>query len=124
MGERDWYQSEPDDQLMDVEEEIFQYIADKVTTYPQEVSIELGHSLSTVQHHLRVLYKSKRIVVLQTLFNRPPDRIMRRLPELQTQGMSGNDIRKRTWYCVNETGAQLRERLFLEGKGQNSLVCF
>jgi len=124
MGEHDWYQSEPDDQLMDVEEEIFQYVADKVTTYPQEISIELGHSLSTVQHHLRVLFKSKRIVVLQTLFNRPPDRIMRRLSELQMQGMNGNDIRKRTWYCVNETGAQLRERLFLEGKGQNSLVCF
>ena len=117
MNELDWLGHSPqNEELVDTEEEIFQYIVDKVATYPQEIATELGHSLHTVQHHLRRMYKDQRVGILQTPYNHVPDRIMFRLAELQMQGISGVDIQKRTWYCANETGAQLRERLYLEGR--------
>ena len=116
MVERDWYQTQPVDELLDTEEEIFQYISDKVATYPQEIAGELGQSLRTVQHHLRRMFNDQRIGKIKPKFDRVPDRILFRLPELQSQNMRGVDIRNKTWYCVNETGAQLRERLIADGR--------
>lgn len=118
MDEVNWFpdDSPPTGELLDTEEEIFQYIADKVTTYPQEISSELGHSLRTVQHHLRKMLNDLRIGKLETKFNCIPDRIVFRLSELHSHKLSGADIRQRTWYCVNETGGQLRTRLQAEGR--------
>ena len=115
--EPDWFHDNlPQDELLDTEEEIFLFISDKVTTYPQEISGELGHSLRTVQHHLRKMFNDQRIGKLKLEFDCVPDRILFRLPELQSQNMRGADIRNKTWYCVNETGAQLRERLIADGR--------
>lgn len=118
MQEQNWFPNDSpfEDELPDTEEEIFQYIADKVATHPQEIASELGHSLRTVQHHLRKMYNNHRIGKLKTDFGHIPDRILFRLFELQSQNVSGANIRKKAWYCVNETGAQLRERLSVEGR--------
>lgn len=108
-----------DDRMLDVGEEIFQYIRDNVATYPQEIAGELGHSLNTVQHHLRRMFNDQRIGKIATPYDRCPDRIAYRLEGLQAEGMSGTDIRKKTWYCIMESGVQLRERLRAEGKLPN-----
>lgn len=117
MNEIDWYGGNSDDspdELLDPEEEIFQYISDMVATYPQEIANKLGHSLRTVQHHLRVMFNSNRIGILEIRFDKVPGRIRYRLSSLREEGLSGVDIRKRTWYCIMEAGNELETRLFSE----------
>lgn len=118
MNEIDWYsgsdESDNPDELLDTEEEIFQYISDMVTTYPQEISNKLGHSLRTVQHHLKRMYNLNRVGILKTRFDMVPGRIRYRISGLREEGLSGVDIRKRTWYCVMESGEELEKRLYGE----------
>lgn len=118
MKEPNWFLNDPPpaDELLDTEEEIFQYIVDKVATYPQEIAMELGHSLRTVQHHLRKMFNGQRIGRLATPQYTIPNRLLFRLAELQSRRLSGAQIRSLTWYCVNETGVQLRARLSAEGR--------
>lgn len=115
MNEIDWYNdadgSDSSDELLDPEEEIFQYISDMVTTYPQEIANKLGYSLRTIQHHLKKMYNSNRIGILKTQFDKVPGRIRYRLSSLKEEGLYGVDIRKRTWYCVMESGKELEKRL-------------
>lgn len=118
MNEVDWYSGAGDsnslDELLDTEEEIFQYISDMVATYPQEISNKLGLSLRTVQHHLKRMYNLNRVGILKTLFDRVPGRISYRISSLREEGLSGVDIRKRTWYCIIEGSKELEERLYEE----------
>lgn len=112
MKEINWYpHSEDREELLDPPQEIFQYISDMVVTYPQEISEKLGYSLRTVQHHLRMMYNNNSIGIVETQFNKVPGRIRYRIAGLWAEGMSGADIRKRTWYCVRETGSELEARL-------------
>lgn len=115
MDEIDWYGSNSgSDDLLDPEEEVFQYIRDMVVTYPQEIANKLGYSLRTVQHHLRKMFNSNRIGILELRYNVVPGRIRYRISELWAEGISGNDMRKKTWYCVLESGKELEDRLFDE----------
>jgi len=115
MNEIDWYESDQgSDKLLDPEEEVFQYIRDMVATYPQEIANKLGYSLRTVQHHLRVMFNSNRIGILELRYDVVPGRIRYRISELWAEGMSGYDMRKKTWYCAIESGEELEDRLFGE----------
>lgn len=111
-AESNWFpDQEGGEELLDTSEEIFQYIYDKIATYPQEIAQELGHSLRTIQHHLRRMFMDQRIGKIRLPRHQVPQRILIRLPELQAQHIYGSAIRKLTWYCIYETGEELRERL-------------
>lgn len=115
MTEIDWYNNHDNsDELLDTEEEIFQYISDLVVTYPQEISNKLGYSLRTVQHHLRKMYNSNKIGVLTTLFEREPERLHYRRVFFGLGGLSGRELRNRTWYCVYQSSHELEKQLFDE----------
>ncbi len=115
MEEIDWYNtSKHTEEVLDTQQEIFQYIYDMVTTYPQEISEKLGYSLRTVQHYLRKMHNENRIGIIATPFEQVQGRIRYRIAGLWAEGMTGSDIRKRTWYCTIETGAELESRLYDE----------
>ena len=115
MKETDWYDTQnSSDELLDPEEEIFQYISDLVATYPQEISDKLGYSLRTVQHYLRKMYNDNKIGVLATLFEREPERLHYRRVFFGLGGLSGREIRNRTWYCVYQSSHELEKQLFNE----------
>ena len=122
MNEIDWYNSSEgsngSDELLDAEEEIFHYISDMVTTYPQEIANKLGYSLRTIQHHLKKMYNSNHIGILKVRFDTVPGRIRYRLSSLKEEELSGVDIRKRTWYCIIESGEELEKRLY----GENGII--
>jgi hypothetical protein len=115
MQEIDWYSgNDNSDELLDPEEEIFQYISDIVVTYPQEISNKLGYSLRTVQHHLRKMYNANRIGTLSTPFDTEPERIHYRRVFFGLNGLSGRELRNRTWYCVYQSSQELEKQLFDE----------
>lgn len=115
MDEIDWYYNhDSPDELLDPEEEIFQYISDLVVTYPQEISDKLGYSLRTVQHHLRKMYNDNKIAVLATPFEMEPERLHYRRVYFGLGGLSGRDLRNRTWYCVYQSSDALEKQLFDE----------
>lgn len=119
MSENDWYSGGSggeEDELLDPEEEIFQYIRDIAVAFPQEIADKLGYSLRVVQHHLRKMYNSNRIGVLATPFDREPERLHYRRVYFGLGGLSGKDIRNRTWYCVYQSSHEL-ERYLCDERG-------
>ena len=113
MNEIDWYESKSNDteEVLDAEEEIFQYISDFVAAYPQEISDKLGYSIRTVQHHLWKMYTDNRIGILSTPFDREPERLHYRRVYMGLNGLSGKAVRNRTWYCVYQSNQQLEQQL-------------
>lgn len=118
MKEIDWYNNNPNDtnsdELLDPEEEIFQYINDLVVTYPQEIADKLGYSIRAVQHHLRKMYNNNRVGVLATPFDQEPERLHYRRVYFGLGGLYGKDIRNRTWYCVYQSSLELERQLYDE----------
>lgn len=118
MKEIDWYNNKSDyensDELLDPGEEIFQYISELVVTYPQEIADKLGYSIRTVQHHLRKMYNDNRVGVLATPFDREPERIHYRRIYFGLGGLSGREVRTRTWYCVYQSGLELEGQIYDE----------